>query len=465
MKSFDYSTYLSPFTWRYGSEEMRKIWSEENKRKLWRKLWVSLAKAQKKQGLVSQKELDDLVKHQDSIDIEKAHEIEKEVHHDLMAEIKTYASYAKIGGGKIHLGATSMDIEDNADTIRYAKSLAIVEEKLRLLLGSFLKKIEEYKDLPCMGYTHLQPAEPTTLGYRFSLYAQDLLTDLSFLSYIKTVLKGKGLKGAVGTSASYVNLTDKVKAKILEDDFLKDIGIDAVEIANQTAPRKIEYLMGFFLSSISQTIYKFAFDLRIMQSSGFGEWMEPFGQKQVGSSAMPFKRNPWKAEQLCSFARLVSSLTHVLGENASLSLLERTLDDSANRRVVIPELFLTTDEMLMSANKIISGLVVNKKKVEHNLSLYGPFSATETILMECVKRGGDRQHLHEILRELSLKASDEMAQGKENPLPLFFENDKRLISYIPKEEIKKLLDPKKHVGLAEERCKNLISSIHKVLSL
>ncbi|HSX40451.1 MAG TPA: lyase family protein, partial [Candidatus Saccharimonadales bacterium] len=315
MKNFDYTTYLSPFTWRYGSSDMRTIWSEENKRKLWRKIWVAMAKAQHEQGLISKRELEDLVKHQNEIDIEKAQEHEKELHHDLMAEISVYASQAKIGGGKIHLGATSMDIEDNADALRIKESLVIIEKRLDTLLQAFAQKIKTHKTLPCMAYTHLQAAEPTTLGYRFALYTQDLLFDKEFLQFVKQMNKGKGLKGAVGTSASYANLLGEEKAQLLEKKVMKELGIDAVEVSGQVTPRKLEFFVGSFCTSLAQSLYKFAFDLRIMQSPGFGEWQEPFGSKQVGSSAMPFKRNPINSEQICSLGRLVFHLSAVLNDN------------------------------------------------------------------------------------------------------------------------------------------------------
>ncbi|MDO8639523.1 MAG: adenylosuccinate lyase [bacterium] len=463
MKSFDYSTYLSPFTWRYGSDEMRKIWSEVYKRKLWRKIWVELAHAQYKEGLVNKKELDDLIKYQDDVDIEKAHEIEKEIKHDLMAEIKTFASQAKIGGGKIHLGATSMDIEDNADTIRYKESLIIIEQNLKKLLKEFSKKINQYKDFSCMAYTHLQPAEPTTLGYRFCLYAQDLLLDLQFLQFVKTMLKGKGFKGAVGTSASYALLMNNKKAEKMEKTIMQKLGVDAFDISSQVAPRKIEYFVSSLLSSISQSLYKFAFDLRIMQSPGFSEWQEPFGKKQVGSSAMPFKRNPIKSEQICSLARLVFNLSNVTTDNAANMLLERTLDDSANRRIIFPEMFLTTDQILTNAITIVSELVINEKQIEKNLDTYGPFSSTEAVLVTAVKNGANRQEMHEILRELSMKAWVELQKGQTNPLTDLIIYDKRIMQFIKVEQLKKLFDPKTHIGLAPQKCQGMVKSIQEIL--
>ncbi len=464
MKSFDYSTYLSPFTWRYGIDAMRTIWSEIYKRKLWRKVWVELARAQYEDGLVTKKELNDLVKNQDKIDIDKSHEIEKEIRHDLMAEIKTYASFAKIGGGKIHLGATSYDIEDNADTIRYKESLNLIEGNLKKILSEFSRKIKEYKNLPCMAYTHLQPAEPTTLGYRFATYAQDILLDLNFLRFVKNNLKGKGIKGAVGTSASYVRLTNEEKAASLEKKIMENLGIDSIDIATQIAPRKIEYFVSCFLSSVAQTLGKFAFDLRIMQSPGFGEWQEPFGTKQVGSSAMPFKKNPWKSEQICSLARVVNNLANIAKDNCSNMLLERTLDDSANRRVYMPEMFLAISEILQSSIQIVAGLVVNKSKIEKNLNTYGPFAATEAVLMETVRKGANRQQMHEILRELSMKAWKQLQEDKANPLSMLIKQDISISKFIPKEKLETLLDPKKHLGLAPQRCLKFLKKINDELS-
>ncbi len=462
MKSFDYSTYLSPFTWRYGGEKMRTIWSEVYKRKLWRKIWVELAKAQHKEGLVSKKELDDLIKNQDKIDIDKSHEIEKEIRHDLMAEIKTYASSAKIGGGKIHLGATSYDIEDNADTIRYKESLNLIGKSLKELLSEFGRKIREYKDLPCMAYTHLQPAEPTTLGYRFANYAQDLLLDLSLLDFVKNNLKGKGIKGAVGTSASYVRLTNEKKAEDLEKEIMENLGIDVVDIATQIAPRKIEYFISSFLSGVAQTLNKFAFDVRIMQSPGFGEWQEPFGEKQVGSSSMPFKKNPWKSEQICSLGRFVNNLSNISKDNCSNMLLERTLDDSANRRIYLPEMFLAVDEILQSSIKIVDGLIINKKQIEKNLNTYGPFAATEAVLMTAVKNGADRQYIHEVLRELSMEAWCEIQKENVNPLSKLIKNNTIINKFVAKEKLETLLDPKKYLGLAPQRCIKFLAKIDEL---
>ena len=472
MKNADYAKYQSPFSWRYGSEEMRKVFSEEEKYKLWRKIWVELARAQAKEGLVGKEQLEDLEKNQNNIDIERIWEIEKDTRHDVVAAIKEFAEKAKIGGGKIHLGATSMDISDNAETIRITEALEVVEKELIVLLKAFGEKTEKYADFICMGYTHLQSAEPTTLGYRFAFYAQDLIMDLELLRFVKKSLKSKGFKGAVGTSASYVSLLGLEKAENLEKEVLDGLGppageaggLEAYEVTNQTSPRKIEVWLGDLLASISQSLYKFAFDLRIMQSPGFGEWQEPFGKSQVGSSAMPFKKNPIKAEQICSLSRLVISLSRVMWDNASHMLLERTLDDSANRRIAIPEMFLATGEMLTSAVKIVSDLTINDKRIAKNLEMYWPFSASEGIIIEAVKKGADRQQIHEVLREISMKAWEVIQNGEENPMEDLLTSNPEISKYLESAEINQLLNAKNHIGNAKEKSLTIALKVDKLTS-
>lgn len=454
--------YGSPFSWRYGSDEMRKIFSEENKYRLWRKIWVELARAQSKEGLVGKEELEDLEKNQEDLDIDRIWEIEKDTGHDVVAAIKEFAEKAKIGGGKIHLGATSMDISDNAETLRITEALKLVEKELVGLIKTFAKKIEKYADLVCMGYTHLQSAEPTTLGYRFAFYTQDLLMDLELLQFVKKNLKGKGIKGAVGTSASFVKLLGE-KAEKMELEVLEGLGgLGAFEITNQTAPRKIEVWVGNLLASIAQSLYKFAFDVRIMQSPGFGEWQEPFGKSQVGSSAMPFKKNPIKAEQICSLSRLVVSLSRTGWDNAAGMLLERTLDDSANRRVAIPEMFLAINEILISATNIVDGLIINDKRITNNLNTYWPFSASEVILIEAVKKGANRQKMHEVLREISLQSWEAIQDGGPNPMEDLLESNPEVGKYLKSAEIMEALDVKNHVGNASKKALELVSKINKL---
>lgn len=463
MKSFDYTTYLSPFTWRYGSEEMRQIFSEENKFKLWRKIWVALARAQSKADLISKRELNDLEKNQNNIDIERILEIEKETKHDVVAAIKEFAEKAKVGGGKIHLGATSQDIGDNAEILRDKEALHIIEKKLIGNLKLFGEKIKKYAHLTCMGYTHLQPAEPTTLGYRLAFYAQDLVTDLEFLNFVKKIVKGKGLKGAVGTSASFTALLkNQKKVDDFEKLFLKNLDLEAVKISSQVYPRKFDFLILSCLSSISSTIAKFAFDLRIMQSPGFSEWQEPFGEKQVGSSAMPFKRNPFTSEKICSLARFVNFLPAVALENASVSLLERTLDDSANKRVIIPEAFLAVEDILITLEKILSGLVVNEGRIKYNLSQFGIFSSSESIILEAVKRGADRQKMHELLREISMTAYQKIGRGESNPMKAMLLKNSELRKYLKESQIVQLLNVDNHIGDAPKRALTLAKKIVKL---
>lgn len=459
----NFNIYQSPFSWRYGTEEMRQIFSEINKRKIWRKLWVQLATEQQKAGLLTSAELEDIKKNAVIIDIEKSHEIEKEIYHDLMAEIKFFASHAKTGGGKIHLGATSMDIEDNADSVIASDALNVIEQKIVDLLSIFGKKIEKYQNLVCMGYTHLQPAEPTTLGYRFSLYAYDLLLDLRLLRQTKKIIVGKGFKGAVGTSASYEKLlkgknlsADQFSAKIMQD-----LGLSEATVASQTYPRKVDFLVANVLASVAQSLSKFCFDMRIMQSPNFGEWSEPRDAKRVGSSAMPFKRNPDKAEKVCSLARLVASIPHILWENAANSLLERTLDDSANRRVVIPQAFLATDEILAVSKNLIKDIVISEENVKSNLEKYGPFAGTESLMMEAVNNGGNRQELHERIREIAMEAWQEIGQGKPSPLVNLLKNDKMIARYVKSDLIENLINPASHIGLAQKNCEKLVTEIKK----
>src|SRR5579859_800210 len=381
---FSHEQFVSPFAWRYGSDAMRRIWSEVYKRRLWRRMWVALAQAESEAGLVNPEQVADLIAHQDSVDIEAAHAVEQEIHHDLMAEVKVYAAQCPIGGGIIHLGATSMDIEDNADALRLRQSLALLLESLKNTLIALSGQIERWADQPCMAFTHIQPAEPTTIGYRLALYGQDLLEDYEELRQMYQNVRGKGIKGAVGTSASYTQLLagTSFTASQLETRVMEQIGLEAFPVAGQTYPRKQDWRIASVLSSIAASLYKFALDLRTLQSPPIGEWAEPFSRQQVGSSAMPFKRNPINAEKIDSLARLVAALAPVAWENAAQSFLERTLDDSANRRELFPAMFLATDELLTVARRLIEGLRIDERAVARNLQRYGTFAATERLLME-----------------------------------------------------------------------------------
>ena len=464
MTNFSFDTYISPLTWRYGSEEMRKIFSEKHKYELWRKIWVALAEAQHQAGLVSKEEFDDLKNNEKNIDIEKIFEYEKDTKHDVVAAIKEFAEIAKIGGGKIHLGATSMDIVDNADMVRIQEALTIVEKKVVAILKLLSDKIDEYSDFPCLGYTHLQPAEPTTVGYRLAFYAQDLLTAYETIQFTKKTIKGKGMKGAVGTAASYNELLkdNKMTANELESKVMKNLGINTTLISGQVYPRLYDFIVLNSLVMVTSALAKFAGDLRILQSPLYGEWSEPFGKKQVGSSAMPFKKNPISSENICSLARFVAALPQTASENASLSYLERTLDDSANKRIVMAEAFLTTDQILITAEKIISGLVINKERISFNLRQYASFAASESIILEAVKNGADRQEMHETLRINSMIAWTDIQNGKKNPMMELLVSDKLVKKYLNKDQLEKLMEVENHIGDAPERAKKLVKIIRVI---
>lgn len=468
-EKFDYEGFLSPFTWRYGSSEMREIFSEVEYRSLWRKIWVSLAEAQAEYGLVTEEELEDLKSKASSenIDLERAHEIEEEIGHDLMAEVKTYAEQCPRGGGKIHLGATSMDIEDNTDIIRMKKGFDLIMEELVNCLKWCSEYVEEYKEMACMGWTHIQPAEPTTLGYRFANYAQDLILDiLGVEKLLERFLKGKGIKGAVGTSASYSRLLDgDGKPAEMEKKVMEKLKLDYFPVSTQTYPRKLDYFVLSALSSISQSAHRFAHDLRHLQSPPFRELSEPMKESQVGSSAMPFKKNPVTSERICSLSRYVSTLPKIAWENSAQSILERTLDDSANRRIIIPESFLAVDEILNLYKKTLKGLTIYPKMIKLNLEKFGMFSGTEAILMKLVEEGEDRQEIHEKLRVLSSEAWEEVMKGKKNPLPKILKEDEIIGRELDGEEIDKLLKPSEHVGNAPSRCEDFIeNTVEPILS-
>ena len=461
---FSYDTYLSPFTTRYGSEKMREVWSEEYKRKLWRKIWVELAKAESKEGLISKEELGDIVSHQNDIDIPRAKEIEKEIYHELMAEIRTFSEQCSIGGGKIHLGATSTDVLDNATIQQLHGSIDLIKQQLLSLLSLFVKKIGQYQDIVCMGYTHLQPAEPTTLGYRLSFYAQDLLMDLQLLEKIQPFIKGKGIKGAVGTAASYKNLLGSdEKAIHLEESILKNLGVENMSISTQTYPRKIDLLVVEALANIAASLHKFAFDYRIMQQPSIGEWVEERDAKRVGSSAMPFKRNPDKAEKVCSLSRHVSSLLQSAWSNPALSLLERTLDDSANQRLFLPEAFLAIDECLLTTTKLLEKLQVNESAVIKNLQQYGQFAAIEPLLMILAKKGANRQEMHEVLRNASMEVWKARDNGNNLSLLDVLQDETTIQHYLSFSQLKNIMDPTSHIGLAKIYTTNFLKLLQEAL--
>ena len=445
---------------------MRAIWSEVRRRRLWRRIWVALAEAQYSAGLVTAEQVADLRAHADQVDIDGAISIEAEIEHDLMAEVHVFARQCPVGGGIIHLGATSSDIKDNCDALRLCEATDLILQGLESALENLADQIDRWADFPAMAWTHLQPAEPTTIGYRLAHYGQDLLVDWSELRRVRENIKGKGLKGAVGTSASFTQLLagTGISPAELEERVMTSLGLQAYPVATQTYPRKQDWMVLNALAGLAGTLYKFAFDLRFLQTPPVGEWAEPFGEKQVGSSAMPFKRNPVNAETMNSLARYVASLPHIAWENAAHLLLERTLDDSANRRIILPSAFLATDELLRRGRRLLGELQVSGPAVECTLSRYGTFAATERLLMELVRAGADRQEMHKVIRWHSMEAWKMTSAGESNPLVDLLAADPAIQRYLPVKKTVTLMDPSGYVGDAVERARAMAEWIRDAIN-
>ena len=465
--TFDHTSFISPLTWRYGSPEMRQIWSEIHRRKLMRQIWVALASAQHHAGLVTQVQLAELEDNQDRVDLARSLEIERETRHDVMAEIHAFAEQCPQAGAIVHWGATSADITDNADVLRMRQALNLLLERLRDLLLALAKRIETAADLPVIAFTHIQPAEPTTLGYRFAVYAQDLLQDYEDLQALHATLRGKGFKGATGTQASFKELLagSGVSATEMEADAMRRLDLPFYPIATQTYSRRQDLRVVQTLAALAATLHKFALDFRLMQSPVAGEWAEPFAERQVGSSAMPFKRNPINMENVNSLARYVAALPAVAWDNASQAVLERSLDDSANRRLFLPEGCLLVDEMLRRCTRIVKGMTLDEKTVAANMARYGPFAATERVLMALVTAGADRQQAHEWLRRASHKALERVREGAgDNPLPELLASDPRITNLLPPERLRDLMNTTTYVGTAPERARALARAIQRRLA-
>ncbi len=358
-----------------------------------------------------------------------------------------------------------MDIEDNSDALRLRASLDLLLESLQVLLKVLARRIAGWASTACMAFTHLQPAEPTTVGYRLALFGQDLLTDLTELRRVRGALRGKGIKGAVGTSASFQQLLEGTGTSPAEFEHrvMGRLGLEAFAAASQTYPRKQDYLVAAALGSLAGSLYKFAFDVRLLQSPPIGEWSEGFAAGQIGSSAMPFKRNPINAEKIDSLGRLVVHLIGVTWDNAAHSLLERTLDDSANRRETLPTLFLALDEMLSTSTDLVESLQIDLDAVQRTLERYGMFAATERLMMELVRHGADRQQMHHALRDHSLKAWKAVAEGAPNPLTADLCADPAFTAYLGVERIRETMDASDYVGDAPERAKQVAAAIEAAL--
>ncbi len=455
------SGYQSPFSWRYGSEEMRQVWSVYTTRSLWRKIWVALAEVQVEYGLVTAKQVGSLKSKATEIDLGRSLEMESELQHDLMAELRVFADQCPDAGGILHLGATSMDIKDNASVLQQKQALDLILERTRELLIVLSELILKWVDTPLIGFTHLQPAEPTTLGYRLAQPAQDLMTYHQELVRFTREIKSKGLTGAVGTSASFAVLLGEKNLPDFQKKIAKKLDLEFYTVVNQTYPRVQDYQLLSLLAGQGAVLYKLAFDLRLLQSPVLGELAEPFGENQVGSSAMPFKQNPIKAEKLNSLGRVLAQLPRTAWDNAAHSLLERTLDDSANRRIILPEAFLCLDEMLITMTEILSGLQVNEDAIQRNLAEYAPFAATENVLMLLSKKGADRQDIHQRLRDHALQAWSAVRQGKPNPLIELVAGDTFLQEYLPAADLHQAMQGGAYLGDAVDRARKFAAEIKR----
>lgn len=438
--------YQSPFSNRYASREMLELFSPKTRYGLWRRLWLSLAKAEKKLGLnITEEQIKDLEGHLDTIDFEKVKEREEIVRHDVMAHIYAYGEDAKKAKSIIHLGATSCYVTDNSDLIIYKRGLEMIRELVMKVMKELVYYAEAYKDTPTNAYTHYQPAQLTTVGKRFSLWLYNYECDLKTLDFVLGEIKFLGSRGTTGTEASFLDLFDGDSSKVdkLNELITNDFGFSEMQdVCGQTYNRKTDYSILSLLSSIAQSSYKFATDIRLLQHDG--EIEEPFASSQVGSSAMAYKRNPVNCEKICSLSRYVINNTQNASFTSSEQWFERTLDDSANRRVTMPEAFLCMDAVLNTVINVLSGLNINLKKIKSNVYRELQFMATENILMEAVKRGGDRQALHEIIRETSMKVIEGLRSGKENDL---LDRLAKLPEFaFLKDEKDSILDPQKYIG-------------------
>ena len=455
----DYDKYISPFSERYASKEMQYLFSYNKKFSTWRKLWVALAESEKELGLsqITDEMIAELKAHINDIDYDKANEYELKFRHDVMAHIHAYGNQCPKAKGIIHLGATSCYVGDNTDIIVTKEALELVKKKLVNLMDILSKFALEYKDLPCLAYTHFQAAQPTTVGKRATLWLQDFYSDYNDLEYVLNSLKLLGCKGTTGTQASFVELfNDKYAPNKLDNLIAKKMGFDATyPVSGQTYSRKVDIRVYNVLAGIASSATKMTNDIRLLQHEK--EIEEPFETNQVGSSAMPYKRNPMRSERIASLARYVISNMNNPYTTASSQWLERTLDDSANRRIAISEGFLAIDGVLDLCINVTDGLVVNIKVIEKNLKEELPFMISENILMDKVKEGGDRQELHEEIRKLSLEAGYRVKHdGLDNDLFDRFVASEKL--HISKEDKDKYLDASKYTGRASEQVSEFITN-------
>ena len=460
--------YTSPFCERYASKEMQYIFSPDKKFKTWRKLWIALAETEYELGLsengkpvISQEQIDELKAHAEDINYDVAKEREKMVRHDVMSHVYAYGVQCPKAAGIIHLGATSCYVGDNTDVIVMTEAMKLVRKKLLNVINELSKFAMEYKDLPTLAFTHFQPAQPTTVGKRATLWLQELMLDLSDLDYMIGQQKLLGCKGTTGTQASFLELFngDHEKVRQIDKKIAEKMGFEACyPVSGQTYSRKVDSRVLNVLSGIAQSAHKFSNDIRLLQH--LKEIEEPFEKNQIGSSPMAYKRNPMRSERIASLSNYVMADALNPAFTAATQWFERTLDDSANKRVSVPEAFLAIDGILDLYLNVVDGLVVYDKVIYQRFMKEIPFMATENIMMDAVKRGGNRQELHELIREYSMQAGATVKkEGKENNLVDLIAADPAF--GMTKEEIEAILEPKNFVGRAPEQTEEFITEVVK----
>ena len=456
--------YESPLSSRYASDYMLHLFSQQKRIETWRKLWISLAKAEHSLGLpITEKQIEELEAHITDIDFACAAAREKEVRHDVMAHVYTYGKAAPSAAGIIHLGATSCYITDNADIVLYRDGLKYLRGELLKVIANLSRFAETYKATPTLGYTHYQPAQLVTVGKRATLWMQDFVSDLVELDFVVETMKFLGCRGTTGTEASFLELFDGDTAKI--DEMNRRISADfdfsqCFDVCGQTYPRKLDSRILNCLSSIAQSCYRMANDIRLLQHDRQVE--EPFEKNQIGSSAMAYKRNPMRSERICSLSRYLMADALNAPMTASTQWLERTLDDSANRRISMPEGFLCADAVLRLAQNVTDGLHVNEKIVEKTVREYLPFIATENLMMEGVKHGGDRQQLHEIIRTCSMDATAKMKNGERWDLLADLANHPEF--GMTKQEMEAVLDPMLYTGRCAEQVESYVKKVAPLIA-
>ena len=456
--------YESPLSSRYASDYMLHLFSSDMRIQTWRKLWISLAKAEMALGLpITQSQIDELQEHLCDIDFACAAAREKEVRHDVMAHVYAYGKVAPSAAGILHLGATSCYVTDNADIVLYRDGLLYLRKELKKVLANLAQFADQYKTMPTLGYTHYQPAQLVTVGKRATLWMQDFLADLEELDFVIDSMKFLGCRGTTGTEASFMELfggdTDKIDE--MNRQISADFGFDrCFPVCGQTYPRKMDSRILNVLSSIATSAYRMANDIRLLQHDRQVE--EPFETNQIGSSAMAYKRNPMRCERICSLSRYLMADAMNAPMTASTQWLERTLDDSANRRISMPEGFLCADAVLRLAQNVTNGLHVNEKIVEKTVREYLPFIATENLMMEGVKRGGNRQELHEIIRTCSMDATAKMKNGES--WDLLADLAKHPAFGMTHGEMQQVLDPTRYIGRCPEQVERFLAQVRPVIA-